>query len=265
MRFVAVIALCVAAAAPAFGSSQAAQAGSGRGGQVDANGFKVGDIVEIDTAFGWIDAQIVGMAGFTYQVRGPQGIVVSKRYPAELHRKGRFTDRDHEVGLYDLKDRVQVNMKGEGWVDGVVITRQGVEYEVQLAGNRTASATGPQIRYVGPPPAASTAKPGAPPKPGFTPCAGTLEGRWAPSNGMAGLSMEIRAGKATLSGPMNEPETFECWTLGAKILLRTPGKPDEDMPMDINKDGTIETPLGELKKKGGVAAALSATATHAGP
>lgn len=43
---------------------------------------------------------------------------------------------------------------------------------------------------------------------------------------------------------MSEPETFECWTLGAKILLRTPGKPDEDMPMDINKDGTVETPLG---------------------
>ena len=36
------------------------------------------------------------------------------------------------------------------------------------------------------------------------------------------------------------------------IILRTSGKPAEDMPMDINKDGTIETPLGELKKKGGV-------------
>ena len=254
MRFVAVIALCVASAASVFASSQAAQAGRGRGAAVDANGFKVGDTVEVDTAFGWVDAQIVAISGSNYQVRVPQGPTVSKTYPAELHRKGPFTDRDHEVGLYDLKDRVQVNIQGQGWVDGVVSTRRALEYEVQLAGNRSAWASGPQIRYVGPPPstATATAKAGTPPKPGFTPCAGTLEGRWAPSNGMPGLSMEIRAGKATMSGPMVEPETLECWTLGTKIILRTPGKPGEDLPLDINKDGTIETPLGELKKKGGV-------------
>jgi hypothetical protein len=250
MRFVAVIALCVASAAPVFGS-QAAQAGRGRGGPVDVNGFKVGDTVEVDTAFGWVDAQIVAVSGSDYQVRvGPN--VVRKSYPVELHRKGPFTARDHEVGLYDLKDRVQINIQGQGWVDGVVTTRRALEYEVLFSGNKSIWASGPNIRYVGAPPAPATAKAGAPQKPGFTPCAGTLEGRWGPSNGMPGQSKEIRAGKATLSGPMDDPESFECWTLGTKIILRTPGKPDEDMPMDINKDGTIETPLGELKKKGGV-------------
>src|SRR5690349_9965848 len=117
MRIVAVIALCVASAAPVFGTSQAAQAGRGRGAAADANGFKVGDTVEVDTAFGWVDAQIVSMSENNYQVRvGPSTVL--KRYPVELHRKGPFNDRDHEVGLYDLKDRVQINMQGQGWVDG---------------------------------------------------------------------------------------------------------------------------------------------------
>src|SRR5689334_15715560 len=129
MRFVAVIALCVASAAPVFGTSQAAQAGRGRGGQADANGFKAGDTVEVDTAFGWVDAQILSADGNNYQVRvGPSTVL--KRYPVELHRKGAFTDRDHAVGLYDLKDRVQINMQGQGWIDGVVTSRRALEYEV---------------------------------------------------------------------------------------------------------------------------------------
>ena len=45
-------------------------------------------------------------------------------------------------------------------------------------------------------------------------------------------------------------EVFECWTDGGKILLHQPGKDNLDMPIDINDDGTLQTPLGEIKKKG---------------
>src|SRR5262249_21784971 len=79
----------------------------------DVNGFKVGDVVDVDTAFGWTDATIVAGNGNNYQVRTSQGVVVMKMYPLELHRKGAYTDRDHAVGLYALKDIVQVNITGK--------------------------------------------------------------------------------------------------------------------------------------------------------
>src|SRR5262245_15872821 len=115
----------------AFGMTQpvtvAAQA---RGAaQADVNGFKVGDRVQVDTAFGWTDGQIVAAVGNEYRVRVPTGTIVSKTYPNELHRKGPYTARDHAVGLYDLHDRVQVNVQGQ-WVDGEVITTRALEYEV---------------------------------------------------------------------------------------------------------------------------------------
>jgi len=95
---------------------------------------------------------------------------------------------------------------------------------------------------------AANAKAAQPPKPGLVSCAGKFEGRYAPSTGLIGLTIVFRAGKATLSGPLMDPEETECWTGGGKIVLRKPGEPD--MPMDINDDGTIESPFGELKKKG---------------
>jgi hypothetical protein len=57
--------------------------------------------------------------------------LVTKSYPAELHRQGAFTARDHEVGLYDLHDRVQVKVNNQ-WIDGEVTMTRGLEYEVQL-------------------------------------------------------------------------------------------------------------------------------------
>jgi hypothetical protein len=244
------VSLCFCLVSVVFaGQSQSAAGARGQAGQADINGFKIGDTVTIDTALGWMDAQIVSAAGDNYRVRTATGVVVAKTYPAELHRKGPFTARDHAVGLYDLKDRVQVNVQGQGWVEGVVITRRGLEYEVQLPGNRSAWASGPNIRYAGAP-AASTAKGGAPPKPGFVACAGKLEGRWAPSNGAAGFAIEIRAGKATVAAMVGPDEALECWTAGAKIILRDPKHPEQDMPIDINKDGTLQSPFGELKKKG---------------
>jgi len=36
---------------------------------------------------------------------------------------------------------------------------------------------------------------------------------------------------------------------GSKIILHKPGAPNEDMPIEINDDGTLDTPMGEVRKK----------------
>jgi hypothetical protein len=86
-----------------------------------------------------------------------------------------------------------------------------------------------------------------PPKPGLVSCAGKVEGRYAPSSGLPGLTIVFKAGKATAKGPLLDDEEFECWTGNKKIYLHKPG--EDDLEIDINDDGTLDTPLGELKKK----------------
>jgi len=54
-----------------------------------------------------------------------------------------------------------------------------------------------------------------------------------------------------VNGGLGDDETFECWMGGGKIVLHTPGgDPKTDMPLDINDDGTLQTPFGEIKRKG---------------
>ena len=88
-----------------------------------------------------------------------------------------------------------------------------------------------------------------PPRPGLTSCAGKIEGRYSSSVGLGGLTIEFRSGKATLKGPLSDDETADCWISGTKIVLHNPKEP-EDLELDLNKDGSIDTPFGEIKKKG---------------
>ena len=46
-----------------------------------------------------------------------------------------------------------------------------------------------------------------------------------------------------------DSEVLDCWMAGKKLYLYMPGDP-EPMEVDINNDGTLQTPLGEFKKKG---------------
>lgn len=237
---------CLAAVVASAPASAQARAGA----PADVNGFTVGDTVQVDTAFGWADGQVVGAAGNEYRVRLATGQTVSKTYPTELHRKGPYTDRDHAVGLYDLHDRVQVNVQGK-WIDGEVVTTRGLEYQVQLPGNRSAWASGANIRFVAAKAAPAAAKAGVPPKAGFASCAGKIEGRYATTGGFGSMTIVFRSGKATITAGLGEDEVLECWTAGDKIILHKPGDPaSTDMPIDINLDGTLQTPLGEIKKKG---------------
>ena len=218
--------------------------------QGQANGIKVGDAVEVLTGFGWTPAKILAINGNSYRVLA-NGIQVTKDYPAEVRRVGGATAQDHASGQYRLGDRVQVNVEGR-WVESKIITEMGSDYQVELPGNRTAWASGQNLRPSTAPPSAPAApKAGVPPKPGLTSCAGKVEGRYATTgSGFASFTITFRSGKATATDPGGNDQVFECWMGGEKIYLHDPVHPNYDMAIDVNNDGTLQTPLGEIKKKG---------------
>lgn len=251
VRFAAFLSLTLVAALSAQTPAGAAK-GASKAGPAGVGGFKVGDTVKIDTAFGWMDAKVLQVNGNRYYVHAQSGADVWKPYPMELRRIGPINAEDRANGLYQLHDRVQVNVEGR-WMDGEVTTEKGMEYQVTLTDKRTAWAQGNNLRLVpGGDKPLPAAKGGTPPKPGMVSCAGKIEGRYGNSGGGFGnFTIVFRAGKATVPNLIGEGgDEFECWTSGDKIILRKPGAPNEDMPLDINNDGTIDTPLGEIKKKG---------------
>jgi hypothetical protein len=231
--------------------AQAAKSGAGAlaNQQADANGFKIGETVNVATAGGWYAARILRANGDSYLVRLGPSLEVWKSYPTEMRRIGPLTDVDKARGLFALHEKVQVNVEGR-WTEGEIITEMGMEYQVQLPGNLSVWATAQHLRHV-----AVQEKPapqaGLPPKPGLKSCAGKIEGRYASSMGGAGsFQITFRSGKATLT-QMGGTEEFECWMEREKIYLHKSGESTEnDMPIDINNDGTLETPFGEMKKKG---------------
>jgi hypothetical protein len=52
-----------------------------------------------------------------------------------------------------------------------------------------------------------------------------------------------------MRAPFGEDDEFECWMGGGKVYLHKPGE-SQDVPLDINDDGTLQSPFGELKRKG---------------
>lgn len=85
---------------------------------------------------------------------------------------------------------------------------------------------------------------GRPPKPGLTSCAGKIDGTYLSQTGYP--SIVFHSGKASVEGD----EEVECWTGGGKIYLHTAGtSADQDFVMGINGNGSLDTTLGEMKKK----------------
>jgi hypothetical protein len=218
--------------------------------QADTNGFKIGETVSVATAGGWYAAVILRANGDSYFVRLGPSIEVWKSYPTELRRIGPLTDVDKARGLFALHEKVQVNVEGK-WVEGEIIAELGMEYQVQLADNRSAWASAQHMRRVAAPAKAAPLAAGGPPKPGLKSCGGKFDGRYASAtSAMGSFQIVFRSGKATLKS-LGDAEEFECWMDGEKIYLHKTGEStDTDMPIDINNDGTLETPLGEIKKKG---------------
>jgi hypothetical protein len=221
--------------------------GGGAMGQAESNGIRVGDQVEVVTGFGWTPAKVLAISGNSYRVLA-NGVQVTKDYPSEVRRIGPLTARDHAAGQYALGDRVVAHVDG-GWVEGKVVATMGREYQVDFPNNRSAWVGPENLRPSSAPPPAAP-KSGVAPKPGMSSCAGKIEGRYATTGSFGSFQIVFRSGKATMIDMGSNEEVFECWTGGGKILLHQPGKDNLDMPIDINDDGTLQTPLGEIKKKG---------------
>jgi hypothetical protein len=221
--------------------------------QAGVGGFKIGDTVQINTAFGWANAKVLQVNGANYYVHAETGADVWKPYPSELRRIGPLNAEDHAHGLFDLHDRVQVLFEGK-WVDSEVVTTRGLaqEYEVTLPGNRTVWAPTQNLRFVSVAPPKPVTKAGVPPKPGYVSCAGKIEGRYVMSNGGPGPRIVFQAGKASINSPLGDEER-ECWINGSQIILRLVGdilNGGQDLSLDLNKDGSLDsTEFGEFKKR----------------
>ncbi|HKD06868.1 MAG TPA: hypothetical protein VKB79_13280 [Bryobacteraceae bacterium] len=241
MGFVRTCHLQTAAEEKAVSARGAAQAES------SSNGINVGDSVEVLTGFGWTPAKVLAIQGNDYKVNA-NGVQVIKTYPSEVRRVGAANARDHAAGQYRLHDRVQVNVGGQ-WMDGTIVLENGMDYQVQF-GNRTVWAGPKDLRPSSTPAPAATAKTTGPPQPGMTSCAGKIEGRYV-TTGAGSATIIFRSGKATMGNGFGGEDTLECWVARDKIILREPGHPEKEMPIDINNDGTLQVPIyGEFKKKG---------------
>ena len=238
-RLRAATAVVIWFAVPVRGPAVLAQAQEGIG-------LKVGDTVNVATGQGPVLAIVRGVDGHLFNVQIINGPEVLKRYPGEVRRRGRLTGYDHANGLYDVDDRVKVHYEGQ-WIDSRIITVAGMEYQVALPGSLAGWARPDQLRFVSEAPPKEVAVAGQPPRPGLVSCAGKIEGRYAASGPMP-VQMTFRSGKVTLS-MMGGTQTGECWTGGGKILITLPGE-EGAMEIDINDDGSLQAPFGELTKKG---------------
>jgi len=234
-------------------SATPANAPSGPG----AGGFKVGDTVRV-LIDGWQEAKIIEVHGNSYLVHLPSGINVSKMWPWEVHRLGKLTAEDHAAGQYDLHDRVQVLVNGK-WMEGEIRGQNNVNmYDIKVPGVDTGfgsdivNTTANNIRMsttAAPPPAQRAA--GQVPKAGLASCAGRYEGRWEHVSGMGGMTVIFRSGKATIREGLGGDMPFDCFTGDGKVVFYKAGSfTPFSYDFDVNNDGTLQTPLGAIKKMG---------------
>ena len=222
-----------------------------------AGGFKVGDTVRV-LSDGWQEAKIIQVHGNSYVVHMSNGIEVSKLWPMEVRRLGKLTAEDHAMGQYDLHDRVQVLVNGK-WMEGEIRGQNLNMYDIKVKGVDTGfgsdivNTTPENIRMSttpAPPPPAQRAA-GQPPKPGLTSCAGKYEGRWEHVSGMGGMKVVFRSGKATITEGLGGEMPFDCFTGDGKVVFYKAGSfTPFSYDFDINNDGTLQTPLGAIKKMG---------------
>jgi len=219
-------------------------------------GFKVGDTVRV-LINGWEEAKVLQVYGNSYLVQLASGVQVSKMWPWEVHRLGKLTTEDHAAGQYDLHDRVQVLVNGK-WMEGEIRGQNNVNmYDIKVPGVDTGfgsdivNTTAQNIRMSTTPAPPAQRAAGQPPKAGLKSCAGKYEGRWELVSGMGGMTVIFRSGRITITGGLGGDDQFDCFLGESKLLLYRPGSFNPfDFGFDINNDGTLQTPLGAIKKMG---------------
>ena len=233
------------------------QAGASGSTQVGPGGFRVGDTVRV-LIDGWQEAKVIQVQGRSYVVHLPNGIEVSKIWPMEVRRMGKLTAEDHAAGQYDKGERVQVLVNGK-WMEGEVRGQNLNMYNIKVPGVDTGlgsdivDTTPENIRMSTTPPplAAAQRAAGQAPKQGLASCAGKYEGRWEHVSGMAGMRVVFRSGKATITEGLGGEMLFDCFTGGGKVVFYKSGSfTPFTYDFDINNDGTLQTPLGAIKKMG---------------
>jgi len=225
--------------------------------QTGGGGFKVGDTVRV-LIDGWQEAKVIQVHGRSYVVHLPNGIDVSKLWPFEVRRLGKLTAEDHAAGQYDLHDRVQVLVYGH-WMEGEIRGQNLNMYDIKVPGVDTGfgsdivNTTPENIRMSTTPPPAPPAQrtAGQSPKPGLTSCAGKYEGRWEHVSGMGGMTVVFRSGRATITEGLGGEMPFDCFMGDGKLVFYKAGSfTPFSYGFDVNNDGTLQTPLGAIKKMG---------------
>jgi hypothetical protein len=228
------------ASTPAAQNNQSSSAGSGP--------FKVGETVRVLSS-GWQEAKVLQVHGNSYFVQLETGIQVSKSWPVEVRRLGKLTAEDHALGQWDLHDKVQVLVNGR-WMEGKIVGQSLNRYTVGFPDLNTVE-TGPENLRASTTAAPSVRPNGQAPKPGLTSCAGKYEGRWEHVSGMGGMEAIFRSGHVTVTEGLGGPMQFECWMGGGQMLLYKAGSSTPfSYGFEINNDGTLQTPLGAIKKMG---------------
>lgn len=139
---------------------------------------------------------------------------------------------------FKVGDTVEVLLFGE-WTKGQLLAIHRQQYNVQLPDGAKYWMSATQVRKVMPPTPS-----GQPPKPGLTSCSGKMDGKYSSPSGFP--SIVFHSGKASVQGD----DEVECWMGGGKIYLHSTGtRADQDFVMGIKSDGTLDTPLGEIRKK----------------
>jgi hypothetical protein len=158
-----------------------------------------------------------------------------------LHAQSRTaSSKQGRVPRFKAGDTVEFLLHGE-WTKGQILAVGRKQYNVKLPDGATQWADASHVRKIAPPTPA-----GQSPKPGLTSCSGKVEGKYSSASGYPNI--EIRPGTASVQGA----EPVECWMGGGKIYFHTPGtRPDQDFVMEIHSDGSLDTPLGEIRKKAG--------------
>jgi hypothetical protein len=135
-------------------------------------------------------------------------------------------------------DTLEIFLFGE-WTKSELVAIDGTQYNVRLPDGAKYWMPAAQTRR-----AVAAIPAGQSPKPGLTSCAGKIDGTYLSPSGFP--SIVFHSGKASVQGG----DDVECWTGSNKIYLHTAGAPaDQDFVMGINSNGTLDTPLGEMKKK----------------